>query len=172
MKNIAMIIAFQDFRDEEYLIPKSIFVSQGFKVKTFSSEAGEALGTYGGVVEIDDVINNLEVKTFDAVLFIGGSGAMKYEDNKEAHRILKESLKADKVIGAICIAPVILARAGILKGKKATVWSSNMDKTGIKILEEEGSLYTGEDVTVDDKIVTANGPKVARDFGEAIIRLI
>ncbi|PIR71487.1 MAG: hypothetical protein COU43_02395, partial [Candidatus Nealsonbacteria bacterium CG10_big_fil_rev_8_21_14_0_10_37_25] len=74
-----------------------------------------------------------------------------------------------KVLASICISPVILAKAGVLKGKKATVWSSPMDKVPVRILEENEAIYQDKSVVADGKIVTANGPAAAEKFAKAII---
>ena len=169
-KKIAMIIAFQDFRDEEYFIPRSIFLAEGAQVKTLSTKKGEALGSYGGVIEVDLALNDLKVSDFDAIVFVGGSGAAKYIEDDKCHQIAQEAVSKDKVLAAICIAPAILARSGILKSKRATVWSSKLDKSAVKILKEEGVDYQKTSVVVDGNIITASGPQSARRFAEAIVR--
>lgn len=169
---IAMLIAFQDFRDEEYFIPESIFSTQGFEVETFSSEKGEALGSYGGLVDVKLSVDELNIDKFDALILVGGSGALSHLDNEKSYKTLREAALKNKVIGAICVAPVILAKAGILKGKKATVWSSNMDKSAVRVLKEEGADYVDENVISDDKIITADGPQSARKFAETIVGLL
>ncbi len=171
-KNVAIIIAFRDFRDEEYFITKQVLEEAGAKVMTFSTNLGKAVGVYGGEVEIDVLIDNLNVKDFDAVVFIGGAGAYKYVEDPKAHEIALSTIRENKILGAICIAPTILAKAGVLQGKKATVWSSPMDKSTIKILEDNGAIYQDEDVVVDGKIITANGPAAAKKFGEAIVEVL
>jgi len=172
MSKVAMIIAFRDFRDEEYFITKQVLENHGIKVKTVSTSLGKAIGSYGGEAEIDFSINNLKVKDFDAVVFIGGAGAYKYVEDPKAHEIALSAIRENKILGAICIAPTILAKAGALQGKKATVWSSSMDKSTIKILKDGGAIYQDKDVVIDGKIVTANGPGAAKEFGEALIELL
>ncbi len=169
-KKIAMIIAKQDFRDEEYFIPRSIFLNEGAKVVTFSTEKGQALGTYGGLTDVDLLLDDLKVADFDALLFIGGAGAAKFIDNEQCHQLAQEAVEQGKVLGAICIAPAILAKAGVLQGKKATVWFSPMDKSAVKILKEAGAEYLAKPVIVEGKIITADGPLRARQFAEAIVR--
>jgi protease I len=171
-KRIAMIIAQQDFRDEELFIPRSIFLAEGAKVKIVSTKKGKAIGSYGGVIDVDLTLEDLKVSDFDGIVFVGGSGAAKYIDDEKCHQIAQKAVSEGKVLGAICIAPAILARSGVLKEKRATVWSSNLDKSAIKILKEEGADYQKTPVVIDGKIVTANGPVVARKFGEAIVRLL
>ena len=169
VKKILMIIAFRDFRDEEYFLPKEIFEKEGFIVKTASTKKGTALGADGGEAEVDFSLDEVDVSQFDAVLFVGGPGALKYLDNEKSYQIAKETLNQEKILGAICIAPVILAKAKVLEGKKATVWSSPLDKTGIKILKENGAEYLAQDVVQDGKIITANGPQSAKKFAKKIL---
>ena len=171
-KKVAMIIAFKDFRDEEYFIPKQVLAGRGNRITTVSSELGKAIGSYGGEVNIDMVLNNVRVDDFDAVIFIGGSGALKYIEDETCWKIAKETVLKNKILGAICIGPAILARAGVLSGKKATVWSSPLDKSAVKILKEGGAIYEDSQVVEDGNIVTANGPEVARRFGETIAKAL
>ena len=167
-----MLIAQQDFRDEEYFIPKSIFQQQGLQVQTAAPEIDQAVGAFGGVVAPDITFDDIKVDGFDAVVFVGGAGAMKDLDNKAGYSIAREAASHGKVLGAICIAPAILANAGVLKGKKATVWSSNMDKSAVKILKAKGVDFQKERVVVDGNIITADGFESARRFAETIVGLL
>lgn len=171
-KKIAMIIAFREFQDEEYFIPKQILEQSGIEIDTVSSSLGEAIGKLGGEAKVNVLIKDLKVADYDAVLFIGGPGAQKYIDDENCHQIAREIVETDKVLGAICIAPIILAKAGVLERKKATVWSSPMDKLGVKILRESGAVYQSEPVVIDGKIITADGPMAAKEFAEIIIILL
>lgn len=164
-KKIAIVIAFKDFRDEEYFVPKGILKEAGVKIKTASIEKGTAIGADGGEVEIEILVKDLNPGEFDAVVFIGGSGCLENLDNENSYKVVKETVSQDKLLAAICISPVILAKAGVLKGKKATVWSSPMDKSAIKILEENGAVYQDEQVVIDGKIITGVGPIAAEEFG-------
>lgn len=168
-KNILMIIASKDFRDEEYFIPVEIFQSEGAKITTVSSIMGEVIGVEGGEARSAMTLREVEVKKFDAVVFVGGNGASEFFDDAEAHKIIREAVKYGKILGAICIAPIILARAGILRKKNATVWSSILDRSGAKELEEAGCKVSKERVVKDEKIITADGPAVAQEFAQAVI---
>jgi len=171
-KKIAMLIAFKDFQDQEYFNTKEVLESGGAVITTLSASLGQAVGKYGGEVKIEKKLEELDVKDFDAVVFIGGSGAFNYIDNSKCHQIAREAAKQDKVLGAICIAPAILAKAGVLREKKATVWTSSLDRSAEKILKENGADYQDDDVVVDGKIVTANGPAATKKFGQAIATLL
>ena len=171
-KKIAMIIAFRDFQDEEYFISKEVFEKNGAEVKTISTKEGEAIGSQGGETGVDILLDDFKTSDFDAVIFIGGSGAPKYLDNETSYNIAKQAISEKKVLAAICIAPTILAKAGVLFEKKASVWSSLLDKNSIKILKGNGAVYQDKPVVIDDNIVTGNGPGAAKEFGEAISSLL
>ncbi len=166
---IAMVVASKDFRDEEYFIPREKFDNKGIKVSVFSDKKGLITGVSGGEGEADYVLKDFIAEDFDAVSFIGGPGAVKFLDNEEGYEIARTVKKQDILLSAICISPLILAKAGVLQGVRATVWSSSMEKGAIKILKEEGGIYRKESVVQDGKIITAEGPQSAEEFAEKII---
>jgi protease I len=167
-KNVLMIIAHRNFRDEELLHTKSELESAGIKVTVASTSLSIAVGMFGAKTTPNILISNVNVEDFDAILFVGGSGAETYFNDPIAHNIAKEAYQKNKVVGAICIAPGILANSGILNGKKATVWNGKY----VSILRNGGAIYTGESVTVDGNIITANGPAVASKFGKTIVNVL
>lgn len=171
-KQILMVIAHKDFRDEEYFIPLTIFQQAGIKVITAGSKKGTAVGVLGGEAEITLTLKDIKSEDFDAIVFIGGNGAQEYFENAEAHRIAIEFNDAKKIVGAICIAPVILAKAGILKEKTATVWQNELDKTGTKALLKAGCKFTGSTVETSKNIITANGRDAAKEFALEIMEAL
>ncbi len=172
MKKIIFFIAQKNFRDEEYFIPKNIFEKNQFRTETASISRGMAIGSEGGDAVISLSLDDVNVDDFDAFVFVGGGGALIYLDNEKVYSIIKEARTKKKVIGAICIAPVILAKAGILEGVRATVWSSSMEKRPIKALKENKAIYVDEGVVVDKSIITAKGPSFSNDFAKKIIDIL
>jgi len=170
-KKAVMIIAFRDFRDAEYFVPKEILERAGIEVKTASNKIGIAVGADGGDTNVDLLVSQIEVADFDAIIFVGGPGALDALDNEDSYRVAKEAVAQNKVLAAICISPVILAKAGVLKGKKATVWT-DFTKSQAKILERNGAIFEEKSVVVDGKIITANGPSAAEEFGEKVVKLL
>jgi len=167
-----MIIAFRDFRDVEYFLPKEILEKEGIEVKTASNKKGIAIGADGGEAEVDLLVSEISVSDFDAIIFVGGPGCLEALDNQESYRVAQEAISQNKILASICISPVILAKAGVLNGRKATVWSSPFDKGPIKILKANGAIYEEKPVVIDGKIITANGPAAAEDFGKAILKTL
>ena len=171
-KKIAIIVAFKDFRDEEYFVPKEILEKAGAEIKTASNKTGTAIGADGGEVNVGLLVSEINLADFDAVVFIGGPGCLENLDNNNSYKVVQDTVSQNKVLASICISPTILAKAGVLQGKKATVWTSPMDKSAVKILEDNGAIYEDKSVVVDGKIITGNGPEASKEFGEAIIEAL
>lgn len=167
MKTVVLIIAEKIFRDEEYQVPKDILSKAGVNVVTASTTTGEAVGKLGLKVNPDILVSQIDIDKLDALIFIGGGGAEQYFHDPLAHRLAREALEKDKVLGAICVAPVILANAGLLKGKKATVFPSGADT-----VKKGGATYTGGDVEIDGKLITGCGPEAAEKFGMELVRML
>ena len=168
-KKILMVVAFKDFKDEEYFVTKEVLEKANFLIETTSSQKGIALGTEGNEAIITLLPNEINPRDYEGIVFVGGSGMGKELENQEFQKLAQGFVKNDKIVTAICVAPGLLAKAGVLEGKKATVWSSALDKSGIKILENNGAIYDQGPVVIDGKIITANGPDAASQFGETIV---
>jgi len=166
-KKILMIIAHKNFQDREFSIPKGLLEKEGYQITVASSSLSEAQGMSGGKVKPDILLKEAIATDYDALVFVGGSGTTQYFNDPQALALAMEAKKHNKVIGAICLAPVILAKAGVLQGKKATVWGGEKGT-----LQKLGAVCAGKAVEIDDKIVTANGPAAAEEFGKTLIKIL
>jgi len=173
-KNLKAVIiaAFRDFRDPEYFIPKQILEEAGIEVKTASNKRGIAIGAEGGDVGVDLLVSEIDVGNFDAVIFVGGPGCLKALDNEDSYNVIRNAVQHKKILASICISPVILAKAGVLRGKQSAVWISAMDKSGVKELQVNGARYVDRPLVKDGTIITANGPEAAERFARAVLSAI
>ena len=169
MKTALVIIAQQGYQDHELDGTLRHLKNQGFAVTLASAKAAECTGKFGGKQQATLALKDVDVSLYDRIAFIGGPGAVRFADDPQAHRIARETAAAGRILGAICIAPTILAKAGVLLGKRATVWDSGGEQ--VRMLQDGGAVYSGEDVTVDDRLVTANGPQAADLFGQRFATL-
>ena len=169
MKKALLIIAQKNYQDRELDGTRKGLQEANFDVVIASVKAGACTGKFGGTEQASIALKDVDVADYDRVAFIGGPGAGTLWQDKEAQRIARETAEAGKPLGAICIAPKVLVAAGVLDGKKATVWNDDGDQAGFLALHNVE--YTGEDVTVDGLVVTANGPKAAVEFGRTLGRL-
>lgn len=170
-KKILMVVAFEGFRDEEFEEPYKIFTGAGASVTVASWQTGEAKGMLGKTITVNTTVDEVNVDDYDAVVFVGGVGSKNYYNNKFALNIVRRAYEKNKIIAAICIAPGILANAGVLQGKKATIWDGGTGEF-IKILKNSGATYTGANVERDGNVITANGPHAAKEFGETIAKAL
>ncbi|MCX6992353.1 MAG: DJ-1/PfpI family protein [Kiritimatiellaeota bacterium] len=166
-KKVLIVIAATDFRDEEYFEPYSRLRQCGATVTVASSGKGQAVSVFGKTVATDRQIAECKAEDYDAIVFIGGPGAAEFFTNATAHALARAAAEQGKVLAAICIAPVTLANAGVLKGKKATVFPSLQSQ-----LAAQGALVVNQDIVQDGKLLTASGPKAAREFASALVKML
>lgn len=163
MKSALFIIAPEGFRDEEYYTPKQILEKAGIKVVTASTTM-QTKSAAGKPQAADLLLSEADVD-YDAIVFIGGPGTTVLFNDTDAARLAVGFYEQGKIVAAICIAPVILANAGLLNGKNATVFYSEA-----KTLERSGAHYTSKSVTVDGSLITGNGPGAADEFGKTVAK--
>lgn len=167
MSKALLVIAPKVFRDEEYAEPKRLLEAAEVDVTTASVASGTCSGRFGLEAIADVALRDVDVASFDAVVFVGGAGARVYFDDETAHRVARDALDSGEVLGAICIAPSILGRADLLEGVRVTSFASEEAD-----LIAHGATWTGRPVEVDGRIVTANGPESATMFGEELVRML
>ncbi|MCX7599721.1 MAG: DJ-1/PfpI family protein [Armatimonadetes bacterium] len=158
-KRVLMIVAPKDFRDEEFEQPYQILGSAGAKITVGSLRKGECVGVAGTKIQATATPGDVKVADYEMLVFVGGPGMTKYLSDPSLIKLAKDFAAARKVIGAICVAPVILARAGLLKGIEATVWPDMKQE-----LVGRAASYVAEDVVVSGTIITASGPDAAEAF--------
>jgi len=167
LRNILFVIAPVGFQEIEYQTPRTFLENTGYTITVASKGVQTAQASSGKVVNVDQQLDEVKIDDFMAVVFVGGPGTTVYFNDQTALALAKEAFQKNKVIGAICIAPSILANAGILKDKKATSFPSEEAN-----LKSKGAIFTGDSVTVDGKIITANGPSSADEFGQKIVEVL
>jgi len=163
-KKAVLIIASQNYHDAELFETKRVL--DAAQVQTFIAgpRRGVIRGTLGGAAEATVLVSRLAVNDYDAIIFIGGPGAVEYFANPAALNIAREAVRTGKVLGAIGIAPSILASANVLAGVQATSLLSEQPR-----LVQSGAIFTGLAVQRERLIITAVGPEAAPVFGKYIV---
>ena len=169
-KKILMILASQNFRDIEYIVPRAFFEKAGIEIKTASSTKN-SIGRYGYSVQNDFLVQEIKAEDYNGIYLVGGGGSMEYMENENAKKLFSSFLKLNKPVGAICMAPRNFLHWGFLKEKNATGW--NDDKGFSKMANEVGAVDHSEtNVVVDGLILTANGPEAAEESAMEFIKLL
>ena len=169
-KTIALVIAHTGFQPVEYAVTKKILIAEGYTVLTVSNKPGIATSTVAAITtKVDFPLDRLKIEDIDGLFIIGGSGCLENLDTPAVHELLRRFYETEKPMGAICVAPRILARAEILTGLRATGWDEDHELSAI--FKEFGVNYVHETCVVDRTIVTATDPQAAQEFAENIIAL-
>lgn len=168
-RRVLFVIAPERFRDEELSVPSAAIERAGHSVTVASSRACTASGMLGAKVQAA-AIAECAGQEWDAVVVVGGSGSPDHLWNLEPLlNIIRRLFAAGRPVAAICLSGAVLARAGVLSGKKATVYATSR---AISELKRGGATYVEEPVVVDGSIVTASGPEAAPAFGAALVQLL
>ena len=115
MAKIVLVIAQQNFRDEELFHTKEELEKACNETVVASRKKGECTGKLGGKANAEISLEEIKTGDYQGVIFVGGGGAAEYFNDSTAQKIAKEFFKEGKLVCAICIAPSILANAGLLR---------------------------------------------------------
>jgi protease I len=167
---VLIVIAPEKFRDEEFTVPAAALQKAGITYDVASTHKGACTGMMGTKVAASLAFEEVDPKSYDGILIVGGSGAQSYLwDDEVLGEMVKYFQSSAKVVAAICLAPVVLARAGVLKGKKSTYFNSPVS---FREMRAGGAVLVDTAVVSDTRIVTANGPAAAAEFAAAFIRML
>ena len=164
-KNAVLLLA-TGFEEIEAISIVDTLRRAGVEVTIAGLQAGAIEGAHGIKVVPDTTIGEIEIKKFDAVILPGGNpGYVNLGKDQRVLDAVKTAFELGKIVAAICAAPAVLAKAGILKGKKATIYPG-MEST------LTGAKHINERVVVDGKLVTSQGPGTALEFGITLVELL
>jgi putative intracellular protease/amidase len=102
---------------------------------------------------------NINENNFSALIIIGGSGIKNYWNDHNLHKAAQKFFKKKKIIAAICSAPVVLAKSGILNGIQSTCFPENKME-----LIRLGIEFTDKPVVSEKRIITAASANFSLDF--------
>jgi protease I len=164
---VLIAISPEKFRDEELAEPVAALTKAGIAFDIASTRRGICTGMMGAKVTATLSFEEVDPQPYDGIIIVGGNGTPAHLWDDELLPILVRYLQEKgKVIAAICLAPVVLARAGVLKGKKA-VHLENI--TAFREMKGGGAVLQNQPVVVDTRIITANGPMASKAFAEAVV---
>ena len=168
--HVALVPVAEGSEEIEFSAIFDILVRAGFDVIVASPKAPANVELSRGlVIHVTKSLDSLLGHTFDVVAIPGGMpGASNLAESKALKNILADTKEAGKWIGAICASPaVVLKPWGFLpEGVKATCYPSFRD--AIKENLDECAVV----VDSEAKVITADGPAHAVEFGLAIVREI
>ncbi len=122
-------------------------------------------GAHGLIIQSTIELKNIDISGLDMIVLPGGwRGTHALAENENIIKILQEMNAKGKDIGAICAAPYVLYKAGVL-GEKYTCYPSVEEE-----IREEGYIGDGAMVVEDKNILTSRGPATALCFALHIVK--
>lgn len=120
-------------------------------------------GSHGIRVETDALLKDVEFYDADLLIFPGGMpGATNLAACEDLNERIRDHVYLGRPVAAICAAPLILGRLGLLEGKRATCYPGFED-------ELRGATCTGALVEQDGLFITGKGPVAVFEFGYTIV---
>ncbi len=151
----------EGFEEAELVMPVDLLRRAGVEVVIAALGDLAVPGKQGMRLEADVLLADADPKTFDLLMLPGGPGVATLLSDGRAAELAKQFADAGKVVAAICAAPLVLADAGLLEGKRFTAYPS--------VRADLGEGCVDERVVVDGDLITSRGPGTAIDFGLAMI---
>ena len=151
------------FEETEMIAPWDILIRGGMKVKTVGVTGEFVTGAHGMVIKSDIALCDVDEKSGEMFILPGGMpGTSNLDENERVREIMLNAYNDGKFVGAICAAPMVLGKLGILKGKKATSFPG---------FEEylEGAELVREHAVRDGNVITAIGAGGAMEFGFTLL---
>jgi len=133
-----------------------------FNLETVGTTKNPIKCAHGLTVLPDKQLSDLS--EYDVLVIPGGPGTFKAMKNEELLNQVRHAHKTGKLVCSVCTGAFVLAEAGILKGKKATTYYTEIDK-----LSDYGAVPVRERVVVQDNIITGAGVSASLDVGLKIV---
>lgn len=164
---LLLVIAPENFRDEELEVPRSVFDRNGIGYDIASTKTGACSGMLGATAEATLTLDEVAAEDYAGIVIVGGIGSQDHLwDSETLQALVAAFFESGKVVAAICLAPVVLARAGVLKGREATVFRS---PASVREMAAGGAVLVEIPVVADLDLITAAGPSVAEAFADEIV---
>ena len=155
------------FEEVEALTPLDLLRRAGKEVYTVSITEDRAVrGAHGSTVLADLSLSEVRDECDEMLILPGGMpGTANLDASPLTDRLLSEVTSHGGIVAAICAAPLILGRRGLLQGKKAVCYPG---------FEKEllGAEVLSISVAVDGNIITATGAGVAVLFGGVLVEAL
>ena len=166
-RSMLMVIAHEGFSDEEFKNLSELFTRSGIAVSVASTDTTTATGMAGMTVAPDITFEEVNSEDYDGLVVVGGDGCEALWGNETLHKIVRHFNADKKTIAAMCLAPLVLANAGILKEHTVTAFPTVRDEIG-----KSCARCTDSDIEVSGNIITCSTPRAAAAVADTVLRFL
>ncbi|HFI0254337.1 TPA: DJ-1 family glyoxalase III [Streptococcus suis] len=164
MVKIAVVLA-NGFEEIEALAPVDIFRRAGFQCDMVGLTSIRVEGSHAIKVEADCLFDG-DLSQYDLIVLPGGMpGSTNLRDDDRLIAELQKAVANGKYVAAICAAPIVLDRAGLLDGRRYTCFPG-------KEADISTGIHLAENVVVDGQIITSRGAGTSLDFAYKLVDLL
>lgn len=158
----ALVLMAQGFEEIELSSIVDILRRGNISVTIAGLSSGLITGSRGINIQPDVLLDSID-ELFDIIILPGGSpGYINLGNDKRVLDLVNRYYSEGKIVAAICAAPSVLAKAGILEKKKATIFDGMEDLL-------ENAKYVNQSVVEDQNIITSQGPGTSIEFALTIL---
>ncbi|WP_442600198.1 DJ-1/PfpI family protein [Neobacillus sp. D3-1R] len=154
MKKTAVLL-YPQFSEYELSVALSILMQGNKPIVTVGLSKQPIKGESGLTCVADTTIHEINDDEIDSLLLPGCMDIMTLIDEQGLIEFIKKATSEDTIIASISSSPFLLAKAGLLRGKKYTVGLTVEDMEKLGIFEKEN--YSDDIVVQDGNIITARG---------------
>ena len=160
-----IVLLADGFEEIEALTPVDMLRRAGLEVVTVGIGAHRAVGSHGIEVVCDALPEDIDLSRVDMAIFPGGMpGSLNLDASPFTDEVISAVTKRGGRLAAICAAPLVLGRRGLLEGKEAICYPGFEG-------ELKGARISKRSVVTDGNITTAKGMGVALEFSKELISL-
>lgn len=160
----AVILVAPGFEEIELTTTFDVLVRCDVEVMLAGLKKGEIQGSRGLKIKVDKTLRDVKIEETDALILPGGNpGYLNLRKEEKVKELVKKANEFGRIVAAICGAPTVLADAGVLAGKKCTVYPGLEGE-----LEKMGGKISKDAVVRDGNIITSRGPGTAMSFAAAV----
>jgi 4-methyl-5(b-hydroxyethyl)-thiazole monophosphate biosynthesis len=162
----AIVPLAEGFEEIEAVTIIDVLRRAGFEVTSVFLQKNPVTGSHDIAIQADRYIDDISASDYDCIILPGGMpGSSNLKDDGRVISLLQQFNTRNKMIGAVCAAPIVLSEAGLLEGRRVTCYpgyESNLS----------GATHLPEPVVRDGRMITGKGPGCALPFALEIVEAV
>ena len=161
------ILLADGFEEAEAIVPADLLCRAGAEVALTGVTGPVVTGAHGIAVQCDLELDQVKTEDLELLMLPGGLGGVQnIGASSAAMALIQSAAESGRYVAAICAAPSLLGKLGLLNGRKAVCYPGMEETMGAV------DAQTGHSVVVDGRFITGEGPGAAFDFGLKLVETL